>query len=318
MSGPLHIREFRTDLLRAREKTYILRQNIPDSEIDILDLTIPTRFQQIEQEIRTHLKLPIKRKRSTKKDSSLADISRLVNEISLKTISEYKQSKSGLHTFLQSYALKLNKADKLKKKFAPFERNVLNSSYSRPADSSNILPDDTLLVSIALFHPTKNKKVKEWLLHSSQSLLDLERQIDCLANKITYRIPAKDTHFTIEGVKITALDKKLDELKIRLNYPYTYTHRQYCTHTIIFTDLRLITVDDVSSAGSYPREIFCSPTKIRRCEVCTSRNANKLCMKDELLGDKVCYLCERCFVDLHYDESGYLLYSTKPYPYVHD
>lgn len=318
MSGPVHIREFRTDLLRAREKTYLLRPKVSDSEIDVSDLFIPTRFQQIEQEIQSHLKLPIKRKRSSKKDSSLAEISRIVNSLRLNLIDDYKQSTSNLSTFLQSYALKRNRTDKLKKKFAPFERNVLNSRYFKSTEDSETLPDDTLLISIALFHPTKNKKVKEWLLHSSQTLSDLENQIDCLANKITYRIPAKDTHFTIEGVKIYSLDKPLNELKVRLNYPYTYTHRQYCTHTILFTDLRLITLDDISTIGAYPREIFCAPTRIRRCEVCLSRNANKLCMKDELLGDKVSYLCERCFLDLHYDERGYLLYSTKPYPYVHD
>ncbi|CAH3195011.1 unnamed protein product, partial [Porites evermanni] len=71
-------------------------------------------------------------------------------------------------------------------------------------------------------------------------------------------------------------DMVFEDLKIRLGYPYLYCHQGNCEHLIIFTDLRLLDVDDERNRNEYPLQVFKHRGKRLRCRVCDVYTARYL------------------------------------------
>jgi snRNA-activating protein complex subunit 3 len=46
------------------------------------------------------------------------------------------------------------------------------------------------------------------------------------------------------------------DLKLRLGFPYIFVHQGHCEHLMIFTDLRLMNVNDNHRLDEYPVTIY--------------------------------------------------------------
>ncbi|XP_031557356.1 snRNA-activating protein complex subunit 3-like [Actinia tenebrosa] len=105
------------------------------------------------------------------------------------------------------------------------------------------------------------------------------------------------------------------ELTIRLGYPYLYCHQGNCEHLIIFTDLRLLHVDDSKNAMDYPLQVFKHRCRRRRCRVCNIYTAEWVTKNDILASEDPSFFCDKCFKSLHYAK-GEKLCDFEAYPFM--
>lgn len=47
-------------------------------------------------------------------------------------------------------------------------------------------------------------------------------------------------------------ETRIIDLKFRLGFPYIFVHQGHCEHLMIFTDLRLMNVNDAHELSDYP------------------------------------------------------------------
>ncbi len=100
------------------------------------------------------------------------------------------------------------------------------------------------------------------------------------------------------------------ESDIRLFEPISFVHNYCCEHKIVAHSLRLASTDDTKRFEDR------SVIEIRRkrekrpfCRICDQFNATYITYHDRLAPDNPCFYCGKCFLALHYDESGELIYS---------
>jgi snRNA-activating protein complex subunit 3 len=58
------------------------------------------------------------------------------------------------------------------------------------------------------------------------------------------------------------------ELSIRVGAEYLYVHRGNCQHSIVFTEMRLITDSDNKDKNAYPLHIFQCKIRRKKCKIC--------------------------------------------------
>lgn len=95
-----------------------------------------------------------------------------------------------------------------------------------------------------------------------------------------------------------------NQLVIRIGYPYLYTHLGDCEHLIIFRDLRMINMAEILSVSCYPKIIFKSLNRRRRCFICQKKSAKWMTRNDSLVYNNPAFFCELCFDLLHFDPNG--------------
>jgi len=113
-------------------------------------------------------------------------------------------------------------------------------------------------------------------------------------------------------------DVVFEDLKIKLGYPYLYCHQGNCEHLMIFTDLRLLDVDDEPNANEYPLQVFKHRGKRLRCRVCDVYTARWVTVNDELACEDPCFFCATCFKGLHYTPTGEKICDFQAYLVVAD
>lgn len=113
-------------------------------------------------------------------------------------------------------------------------------------------------------------------------------------------------------------DVIFEDLKVKLGYPYLYCHQGNCEHVIMFTDLRLMNVDDNPNLNEYPVQVFKHRGKRIRCRVCDVYTAKWVTVNDVLAYEEPCFFCATCFKGLHYSHSGEKICDFQAYPVVGD
>jgi snRNA-activating protein complex subunit 3 len=63
---------------------------------------------------------------------------------------------------------------------------------------------------------------------------------------------------------------RIIDLTLRIGYPYIYMHQGHCEHLMIFTDLRLMNVNDVHELEDYPIRVY---DAIHTITCCACRDA---------------------------------------------
>ena len=195
------------------------------------------------------------------------------------------------------------------KKVSKREKNVLKR---KKFDQSGInLPEDSLIVTIAIYHPVTKIKTQEWLFLSNNTLKDINSVIQCLSNYCTFSTPAGPILFKFDEKVHKNLNTKINELELNIGSIYTYQHRGICQHDMIVTDIRLICYQDPQNYDDYPFQIYACKSKRRLCEICEKFHAKFISVRDQVLGISYVYICENC-LDLIKNE------FSEVYPYVHD
>jgi snRNA-activating protein complex subunit 3 len=111
------------------------------------------------------------------------------------------------------------------------------------------------------------------------------------------------------------LATRLDQLSLRLGYPYLFCHHIHCQHILIFTDLRMLHPTDSQGVADYPRVFPMQHGKRRLCFVCNRFSPLWVTLEDQLAPESPCLFCQDCFSKCHYSPDGRKMGSFKAYPY---
>jgi hypothetical protein len=122
--------------------------------------------------------------------------------------------------------------------------------------------------------------------------------------------------------ELSMSDMKIDDVPMRIGYPYLYRHIDNCDHMIILSDIRLADkhdkqlTDEEECMVTYQKKL-----KRRICDACAFYYAKFISINDPLGGvnNKVVFMCEFCLKKLHEKEiKENTLTSLKLIPYFHD
>ncbi|XP_005104759.1 snRNA-activating protein complex subunit 3 [Aplysia californica] len=118
-----------------------------------------------------------------------------------------------------------------------------------------------------------------------------------------------DAQFTTAAMEKT----KFFDLKIRLGHHYLFTHQGNCEHSVLFTDIRIFSSEDVQDFRHYP---ILTITRLKNRSVCQSclKFSSKWIVRDSsLIPTDPCFLCRACFKSLLYTKNGEKRSNFKAY-----
>lgn len=111
-------------------------------------------------------------------------------------------------------------------------------------------------------------------------------------------------------------DTSFYDLKIKVGFPYLYTHQGDCEHVIILTDVRLVHQDDCLDMKLYPLITHKHRVVTRKCSVCHLYISRWITTSDAFAPTDPCLFCDQCFRMFHYDDKGRKLGDFLAYAYV--
>lgn len=107
---------------------------------------------------------------------------------------------------------------------------------------------------------------------------------------------------------------KLEDLKLRLGYPYVYQHMGDCEHIVVFSDARLLTKNDSMVRKDYPYIKGVHRITQRNCGLCDSEIGKWVVMDSERVVHDCTYFCDACFKAYNFVD-GKKIGEFKAYPY---
>ncbi|KAI2668501.1 snRNA-activating protein complex subunit 3 [Labeo rohita] len=111
-------------------------------------------------------------------------------------------------------------------------------------------------------------------------------------------------------------DTSFYDLKMKVGFPYLYTHQGDCEHVVILTDVRLVHRDDCLDIKLYPLITHKHRVVTRKCSVCHLYISRWITTNDAFAPTEPCLFCDQCFRMFHYDDEGNKLGDFLAYAYV--
>ncbi|XP_063331305.1 snRNA-activating protein complex subunit 3 [Pelmatolapia mariae] len=111
-------------------------------------------------------------------------------------------------------------------------------------------------------------------------------------------------------------DTLLEDLKVKVGFPYLYCHQGDCEHLVIITDVRLVHKNDCLDKNLYPLLTHKHRVLTQKCAVCHVFIGRWYTTNDQFAPSDPCLFCDKCFRMLHYDAQGNKLGEFLAYPYV--
>lgn len=110
-----------------------------------------------------------------------------------------------------------------------------------------------------------------------------------------------------------------NDLTLQVGKKYLYCHRARCEHIIVVTAIRQILPSDDQNANSYPKQIYQSKHRQRKCTICDRTVAKWITTDDTFSIENPSYYCAECFDMAHRHHNGTLNNTGfKLLPYLHD
>ncbi|XP_065118380.1 snRNA-activating protein complex subunit 3 [Paramisgurnus dabryanus] len=106
------------------------------------------------------------------------------------------------------------------------------------------------------------------------------------------------------------------DLKMKLGFPFYYTHQGDCEHVVVLTDVRLVHKDDCLDQKLYPLITYKHRVVTRKCSVCHTYISRWVTTNDALAPTDPCLFCDQCFRLLHYDDKNNKIGDFLAYAYV--
>ncbi|OZJ02290.1 hypothetical protein BZG36_05346 [Bifiguratus adelaidae] len=123
----------------------------------------------------------------------------------------------------------------------------------------------------------------------------------------------KHTSFTKADMDAVAFE----DLTLRINHPYLFTHQGDCNHLMLVKNIRMVNKHDVQELTAYPRATFRARSNRAKCHFCQIYPAEKVTFDDRLAGETPAFYCSHCYAPFHYDGDGKLVYDDyHVYPYT--
>ncbi|KAB7506059.1 snRNA-activating protein complex subunit 3, partial [Armadillidium nasatum] len=173
----------------------------------------------------------------------------------------------------------------------------MNDVYVHEDMSKN--PD----LSICLNFPCSQELFRSSFFYINGTFYSDMRHPDAVDNSETIRTWAKKYPLIGEMKIVRMEDTKLEDLSLRLGYPYVYQHLGNCEHLITFTDVRLHHCTDISDPSKYPLSRG-NPIKLSVfCYSCNLYLANWVVKDDPRLPKPIAHFCDKCLKLFGYNDN---------------
>lgn len=116
-------------------------------------------------------------------------------------------------------------------------------------------------------------------------------------------------------------EKRIEEIPMRIGYPYLFRHIDHCDHMIMITDIKLGDRFDNFTDGENSMVTYQKKLKRRLCDACAFYYAKFISINDKIAGEnsKISFFCEYCLKKLHEkDVKDNTRNNLKLIPYFHD
>ena len=150
---------------------------------------------------------------------------------------------------------------------------------------------------------------------SQDSKLEYKTELYCVEEKISNSEIYEESSMN---------DLTINEIPIRIGYPYLYKHIDHCDHMIMLIDIRLSdSYDKFTQNESDGKCLVTYQKKLKRriCDACLFYYAKFMSLNDPIGGEmnKIIFLCESCLKRLHEKEiKENTIGGLKLIPYYHD
>jgi len=111
-------------------------------------------------------------------------------------------------------------------------------------------------------------------------------------------------------------ETKIEDLTVKMGYPYVYVHQGEHEHLVSFVDARLMGVDDVQAPSAYPFERSVSSKQSTYCTACSVNIATWITTDNDRVPENPFFFCDECFHSFNYTLEGHKIGDFKAYPYV--
>lgn len=95
----------------------------------------------------------------------------------------------------------------------------------------------------------------------------------------------------------------VQDLNLRLGYPYVYVHQGEHEHLFSFTDVRLASAADPQRPSDYPFERSIGNKQGKRCLVCSTYTAKWVTLDNERAPENPYFWCDDCYKNFNFDEN---------------
>lgn len=106
----------------------------------------------------------------------------------------------------------------------------------------------------------------------------------------------------------------MNDINIRMGYPYVYQHAADCEHIFVFADARLLTKSDTLKRSDYPYILGVHKVNTCRCNICETKISNWIVNGSNRLPHNFAFLCDTCFKSYNFI-NGKKIGSFKAYSY---
>eukprot|EP01135_Chromosphaera_perkinsii_P010392 Nk52_evm64s2118 gene=Nk52_evmTU64s2118 len=208
-----------------------------------------------------------------------------------------------------------------------------------------------VVLTATFYHSSKMTVYRSINILGSQSLMDLKKAFSCSSDN-AFGVDSVERQagcFFIENVFYTSDEsyceniikwvqqkdrytqpglgmfssapiesKKIEDLNIRLNHPYLFSHHGDCEHIVCFHGLRMLN-PKCDPVEEFPLMVYKPVSAKRYCDVCSFYRADFVTIHDKLASSNPAFYCSKCYQAAHYGTDGKLLFSDyEEYPYVDD
>lgn len=111
-------------------------------------------------------------------------------------------------------------------------------------------------------------------------------------------------------------DTQVQDLEVRLGYPYVYVHQGDHEHVFSFVDVRLVSIDDQQRPTLYPLERSVGSQHSKMCMLCSVNVAKWVTTQNERVPEDPFFYCEECFKMFNYDKNNQKIGHFQARPFV--
>ncbi|XP_071452080.1 snRNA-activating protein complex subunit 3-like [Hetaerina americana] len=264
------------------------------SHLSTLRILSSSHGQYLEED--TAVLLPKKNRMCTNIRYGVKEPADLVKEVNLKPMQHLLLTVRLYHPFQQKYGSK--------RKMGPVLAQIINllgeqsltslrdiifcvNDYSVPGDRSENL-DDEITLSNKELYPSGFFFIGDTFYNDMRHPLcqDYSKVIINWLQGLPGR-PLNATSVPMENAK-------LEDLNLRLGYPYVYVHQGSCEHVVVFSDARLINSSDSLCAIEYPVLSYLYKKYSILCNFCGQYVSMWILHSCDRVPYSMVHLCERC------------------------
>jgi len=109
-------------------------------------------------------------------------------------------------------------------------------------------------------------------------------------------------------------ETKIEDLFVKMGYPYVYMHEGEHEHLASFVDVHLMGMDDVQMPSAYPFERSVSSKQSTYCTACSVNMATWINTNNDRVPKNPFFFSDHCFHSFNYTLEGHKIVELQGLP----